>query len=106
MRPAFGRAIGETVWWRRWGRHAWRIDPLTRTASSTVSVGNGRFGIATGAGSMWVANTSEGTFPGSVPSANQLVATIDAEYFRCWLDVGDGCVWIGVGAEQYDIGTP
>ena len=40
------------------------------------------------------------------PASDEVVSTIDTEYFPRWLDVGHGYVWVGVGAETYDFGVP
>ncbi len=53
---------------------------------------------------MWVANNCDGTVSRIDPASNEVVATIDTEYFPRWLDVGHGYVWVGVGAESYDFG--
>jgi YVTN family beta-propeller protein len=52
-----------------------RIDPVSGKVVTTVPVGNGPTGIAFGAGSVWVANSLDGTVMRIDPDTNTVTAT-------------------------------
>ena len=88
------------------GDTVWRIDALSKNVASIVKVGDGPFGVAAGAGSVWVANNCDGTVSKIDPATDEVVETIETGYFPRLLDVGHGHVWVGVGGAPFEIDTP
>ena len=81
----------------------WRFDGVTgELTSPVVDVGPAPFGVATGAGSVWIANNCEGIVSRMDPETGEVVATVETGYFPKWLAVGRGYVWVGLTAEPWD----
>ena len=59
------------------------------------------FGLATGAGSVWVTNYCDGSLSRVDPATNAVVATTEIGHQPKWLAVGDGRVWVGVSGARY-----
>ena len=55
--------------------HVARIDPATGKVVQAISVGSGPTGIDFGAGSLWVANSLDGTISRIDPETNSVTAT-------------------------------
>ncbi len=60
----------------------------------TVGVGNGPTGIAFGDGSVWVANSLDGTVSRIDPATNRVTATIPVGEGPDGIAVGSGAVWV------------
>jgi hypothetical protein len=65
-----------------------------------VTVGSGPIGVATGAGSVWVANTQGGTVSQVDPSALRVVHTFHVGGDPLSIGVADGRVFVGDGSAQ------
>ena len=59
-----------------------------------MSVGNGPTGIAFGDGSVWVANSLDGTVSRIDPATNRVTATIPVGEGPDGIAVGSGAVWV------------
>ena len=75
-----------------------RIDPVRRTAVTTLAVGSAPSAIAVGAGAVWVANRLDGTVSRIDPRANRVVATIAVGGAPAGLAVSGDRVWVTAGA--------
>ena len=72
-----------------------RIDPDTRAVTDTIRVGRSPAGVAVGAGSVWVANSGDGTVTRINPTTDK-PATITVGGSPQALTVADGRVWVTV----------
>lgn len=70
-----------------------RVDPGSLKVEATVDVGNGPSAIAAGAGSVWVANETDGTVTRIDPTA-LVTTTIPVGHGPAAVSVGDGGVWV------------
>ena len=61
-----------------------------------ISVGEGPTGVAVGAGSVWVANSGDGTVSRIDPTAGKVIATIEVGGRADEVAVGEGAVWVNV----------
>jgi YVTN family beta-propeller protein len=71
-----------------------RLDPATLKVTARVGVGRGPQAVAVGAGSLWVANTIDGTVSRVDPRRNAVVRTIPVGSMPIDLAVGVGAVWV------------
>ncbi len=65
---------------------------------TSFPVGRAPVGIAYGAGSVWVANSGDGTVSRIDPTTSKVVATIPVGNNPRGIAVGDGKVWVTVQA--------
>jgi YVTN family beta-propeller protein len=72
-----------------------QIDPRTNTVTRTVPVGAGPFGIAYGAGRIWV-SSEDGTVTSIDPEAARAIATVRVGGTPQGIAVGYGRVWVAV----------
>lgn len=70
-----------------------RIDPVTSTLDDVISVGKRPVGLATGGGSVWVANGGEKTISEIDPQTNEVVRTIPVQYYPTSIAYGHGYLW-------------
>ena len=79
-----------------------RCPPPPRLPSTSVTGPSGSPSASARCGSR---TYCDGTVSRIDPASNEVVATIDTEYFPRWLDVGHGYVWVGEASEPYDFGS-
>ena len=70
-----------------------RIDPATNRISAAIPVGRGALGVATGAGSVWVADAVDHAVSRIDPVTNRVTATIRVAAGARAVAVGEGSVW-------------
>jgi YVTN family beta-propeller protein len=70
-----------------------RIDPATSTLDDVINVGKRPVGLATGGGSVWVANGGERTISEIDPRTNEVVNTIPTQYYPTSVAYGHGFLW-------------
>jgi YVTN family beta-propeller protein len=75
----------------------WRVDLMREQAQRTIPVGEGPRGVAVGAGSVWVANSTDGTVSRVDPNTNRVISTIEVGGTPDGAAVGEGMVWVTVG---------
>jgi YVTN family beta-propeller protein len=78
----------------------WRLDPFTEQVQQVIPVGRAPFGLAVGAGSVWVTDYCGGTVVRIDPATNEVVARIETGHIPRWLAVGAGHVWVGVAGKD------
>jgi YVTN family beta-propeller protein len=78
-----------------------RIDPEAGTMEDAIPVGKRPGGVATGGGSVWVANGGEMTISEIDPRTNQVVSTIDTRYYPTSLAYGHGFLWVSLHPEPF-----
>jgi DNA-binding SARP family transcriptional activator/DNA-binding beta-propeller fold protein YncE len=78
-----------------------RIDPEAGTIEDVIPVGKRPSGVATGGGSVWVANGGETTISEIDPRTNQVVNTIDTRYHPTSLAYGHGFLWVSLHPEPF-----
>lgn len=66
----------------------------------TITVGNGPIGVATGVGSVWVADATAGTVDQVSPSSHRVVRTFRVGGDPLALAVTAGRVWVADGSDQ------
>ena len=81
----------------------WRVDAVTGRARAIVRVGELPFGLAIGAGAVWVANHDDGTVDRIDPRTDQVVATIATGFFPEWLAADDRYVWVGLSSSRWSL---
>jgi YVTN family beta-propeller protein len=74
-----------------------RIDPAMNAVVATIPVGHDPFGIAFGAGAIWVANRTDFTVSRIDPRSNRVVATIRIGNRPQGIAAGGDAVWVSVG---------
>jgi YVTN family beta-propeller protein len=74
-----------------------RIDPATNAVVATIPVGHDPFGIAFGAGAIWVANRTDFTVSRIDPRSNRVTGTIRIGNRPQGIAAGNGAVWVSVG---------
>ena len=79
--------------------------PETNAVAETVSVGNGPTGIAFGDGSVWVANSLDGTVSRIDPRTSAVTATIAVGERPDAIAVGPGAVWVSVEFSERSRGS-
>ena len=67
-----------------------------------IPVGKRPAGLATGGGSLWVANAGERTISEIDPRTNTVVNTIPTRYFPHSLVYGHGFLWVSLYSEPFD----
>jgi YVTN family beta-propeller protein len=72
------------------------VSRVLGSSSRTIPVGDGPLGIAFGAGSVWVANSLDGTVSRIDPQQGNVVATIRVGRRPQGIAVGAGKVWVTV----------
>ena len=70
------------------------------SVTTTIPVGRSPAGVAVGAGSVWVANSGDGTVTRIDPSTDKAIATIAVGGSPQALTVADGRVWVTVDAQS------
>jgi YVTN family beta-propeller protein len=63
----------------------------------TINVEDQPIGVAVGAGSVWVANSTAGTISRIDPRESEVVSTIEVGGTPRGVAVGRGAVWVTVG---------
>jgi YVTN family beta-propeller protein len=71
-----------------------RVDPTTDAVSATINVGQAPFGIASGAGAVWVANQNGNSVSRIDPSTNRVSATIAVGMLPIGVAITPGAVWV------------
>ncbi len=94
---------GRQVWVPTGERTVMRIDPTTSTSIPAMFVQSGPSEIASGFGSMWVANVNDMTVSRFDPVARELTATLTtgldhAKHNLHGLATGEGRVWLSTTA--------
>jgi hypothetical protein len=72
------------------------VDARTNTVSQSVPIGNGPQGVAVGEGSVWVANTPDGTVSRFDPGTGR-IRKIAVGESPTGVAYGDGVVWVAAG---------
>jgi peptide/nickel transport system substrate-binding protein len=72
------------------------VDARTNTVSQSVPIGNGPQGVAVGGGSVWVANTPDGTVSRFDPGTGR-IRKIAVGESPTGVAYGDGAVWVAAG---------
>ena len=75
----------------------WRIEPIYNSPSGSTKVGSAPIGVAFGAGSVWVANSGDGTVSRIDPVTGRVVRTIDVGGSPTGVAVAGDEVWVTVG---------
>ncbi|HET7009880.1 MAG TPA: hypothetical protein VFI11_03825 [Anaerolineales bacterium] len=103
---------GGAVWVPVGERSILRIDPETLVAVPAVYVQSGPSEIASGFGSMWVANVNAMTISRFDPETRQVIATLStdldhAQHGLLGLATGEGRVWLATtdGIQGFDPGS-
>ena len=76
-----------------------RIDPSTKAVTTTIPVGRSPAAVAIGAGSVWVANSGDGTVTRIDPRTDKVVATIAVGGSPQAITVAGGRAWVTVDAQ-------
>jgi YVTN family beta-propeller protein len=71
-----------------------RIDPSTRQVLASIPTGNAPSGVATGEGSVWVANSGDGTVSRIDPVANKVTGVIRVGKRPVAIAFGEGAIWV------------
>jgi len=71
---------------------------------TTIAVGRSPEGVAVGAGSVWVANSGDGTISRIDPRTNNVIATITVGGSPQAITVAHGRVWVTVAAQTINTG--
>jgi YVTN family beta-propeller protein len=71
-----------------------RIDLASKTVVGSIGVGNHPNSVAVGEGSVWVANSGDGTVSRIDPVTNTITATIAVGHGPQAIAVGEGSVWV------------
>ena len=79
-----------------------RLDPATGQMRAVIPVGQRPSGIATGGGSIWVANGGR-TISEIDPETNQVVGTIRTRYYPHHVTYGHGFLWVSLHRDPFDI---
>jgi YVTN family beta-propeller protein len=90
----------DAVWIAGSGREITRLDPETSRIVATVPIGNEASGVAVGAGSVWVSDSTDGTVTRIDPRTNQIAETIPVGGGVSGIAVGAGGVWVTVPLED------
>jgi len=90
----------DAVWIAGSGREITRLDPDTSRTVATVPIGNEASGVAVGAGSVWVSDSTDGTVTRIDPRTNQIAETIPVGGGVSDIAVGAGGVWVAVLLED------
>jgi YVTN family beta-propeller protein len=75
-----------------------RIDPTTDSPTTTINVGSRPRSVAWGDGSIWVANSGDGTVSRVDPKTDRVTATIAVGQSPQALVATAGAVWVSVAA--------
>lgn len=78
-----------------------RLDSETEKLEDVIPVGKRPAGVATGGGSVWVANGGERTISEIDPRTNQVVDTIPTRYYPHSLAYGHGFLWVSLNPEPF-----
>jgi DNA-binding SARP family transcriptional activator/streptogramin lyase len=73
-----------------------RIDAVTGNLDAVIPVGKRPTGVATGQGSVWVANGGEKTISQIDPPTNEVVDTIPMRYYPGSVAYGHGFLWVSL----------
>jgi YVTN family beta-propeller protein len=76
-----------------------RLDPATSNLDDVINVGKRPIGLATGGGSVWVANGGERTLSEIDPRTNEVVSTIPTRYYPTSIAYGHGFLWVSLASE-------
>jgi YVTN family beta-propeller protein len=71
-----------------------RINPNTRQVVASIAAGRGPRGVALGEGSVWVANSGDGTVSRIDPVANKVTGTIPVGKRPVAIAFGEGGIWV------------
>ena len=76
------------------GRHGLAARRQHEPVARKIHVGKGPRGIVFGEGSIWVANSGDGTVSRIDPASGNVVATIEVGGNPASVAVGEGGVWV------------
>jgi YVTN family beta-propeller protein len=71
-----------------------RINPSTRQVAASVATGHSPSGVATGEGSVWVANSGDGTVSRIDPVRNKVTGVIPVGSGPSSITFGEGAIWV------------
>ena len=92
-----------SIWTTSTEGTVWRVDAATGKVRAIVRVGGLPFGVAVGAGAVWVANHDDGTVARIDPATDRVVATIRTGFFPEWLAADDRYVWVGLSRSRWSL---
>ena len=92
-----------SIWTTSTEGTVWRVDAATGKVRAIVRVGGLPFGVAVGAGAVWVANDDDGSIARIDPATDRVVATIRTGYFPEWLAADDRYVWVGLSRSRWGL---
>jgi hypothetical protein len=99
-----GIAVGENALWVTTNENMlFRIDPINGDVTGSVPVGTFPLEVATGAGSVWVANADDGTVSRVDPVTLVVTDTYVVGSFPGSLAIGAGAVWTDGGQSVWRI---
>jgi DNA-binding SARP family transcriptional activator/streptogramin lyase len=93
-----------SIWTTDADGRLWRVDTDTGRVRSIVRLGRPVFGLAVGAGSVWVAGHDDGTVQRVDPASERVVATVETGFFPQWLAADDRYVWVGLSSAKWGFG--
>jgi len=73
-----------------------RIDPRTSSVTKAISVGEQPVAVATGGGSVWVANSGDGSVSRIDAKTNDVIDTFSVGHSPQGVAVAAGAVWVTV----------
>jgi peptide/nickel transport system substrate-binding protein len=76
------------------GDRVYRVDPQADQVTEDINVGTGPTALTVGFGSVWVANSLDGTVSRLDPQTNTVLATVPVGDGAAGIAVGDGMVWV------------
>jgi YVTN family beta-propeller protein len=78
-----------------------RLDPDTGLVDDVIDVGRRPVAVATGGGSVWVANSGDRTISEIDPRTNQVVNTIHTRYYPQDVEYGHGFLWVPLSSTPF-----
>jgi YVTN family beta-propeller protein len=73
-----------------------RIDPRTSSVTKAISVGDQPAAVATGGGSVWVANSGDGSVSRIDPRTDRVIDTFSVGHSPQGVAVAGGAAWVTV----------
>jgi YVTN family beta-propeller protein len=90
-----------SVWTTASDGSVWRVDARTGRVRAIVRVGGLPFGLAVGAGAVWVANQDDGSISRIDPATDEVVTKIPTGFHPEWLAADDRFVWVGLSSTRW-----
>ena len=81
------------------GQHGHADRPERAAVTTTIAVGRSPAGVAVGAGSVWVANSGDGTVTRINPRTDKVLATITVGGSPQAITVANGRAWVTIDAQ-------